>query len=64
VTDAHVSVPIGRDFPAEVWLNNIADVYPSENISANNNFGILPYTGFSPFGFNGRFAYVRARLER
>jgi iron complex outermembrane receptor protein len=64
VTDANVSVPLVAHFMATVGVNNIADVYPSENIPANNNFGILPYTGFSPFGFNGRFAYVRARWER
>jgi iron complex outermembrane receptor protein len=64
ITDANVTVPVVRHFLATVGVNNIADVYPSENISANNNSGILPYTGFSPFGFNGRFAYVRGRLER
>jgi iron complex outermembrane receptor protein len=64
ITDANVTVPLVRHFLATVGVNNIADVYPTENIPANNNSGILPYTGFSPFGFNGRFAYVRARWER
>jgi iron complex outermembrane receptor protein len=64
ITDANVTVPLIRHFLATVGVNNIADVYPSENIPANNNSGILPFTGFSPFGFNGRFAYVRGRWER
>ncbi len=64
ITDANVTLPLVRHFSATLGVNNIADVYPSENIPANNNLGNLPYTGFSPFGFNGRFAYVRARWER
>ena len=64
ITDANVSLPVVPHFGITLGVNNIADVYPTENIPANNNSGILPYTGFSPFGFNGRFAYVRARLER
>ena len=64
VTDANVTLPLVPHFAATFGVNNIADVYPSENIPANNNSGILPYTGFSPFGFNGRFVYVRARWER
>jgi iron complex outermembrane receptor protein len=64
ITDANVTVPLVPHFAATFGVNNIADVYPTENIAANNNSGILPYTGFSPFGFNGRFMYVRARWER
>jgi iron complex outermembrane receptor protein len=64
ITDANVSLPVVPHFGVTLGVNNIADVYPSENIPANNNFGILPYSGFSPFGFNGRFLYVRGRLER
>ena len=64
ITDANVSIPLLRHLGATVGVNNIADVYPAENIPANNNSGIFPYNGISPFGFNGRFMYVRARWER
>ncbi|HKN57712.1 MAG TPA: TonB-dependent receptor, partial [Gemmatimonadaceae bacterium] len=64
ITDASLSLPVVPRFGLTLGVNNIADVYPTENIPANNNFGILPYTGFSPFGFNGRFMYVRGRFER
>nr|MDQ6925997.1 TonB-dependent receptor [Candidatus Eremiobacteraeota bacterium] len=30
--------------------------------SGNSNYGIFPYNQFSPFGFNGRFVYVRASV--
>ena len=46
--------------------DNMFDVYPDRNsvgsatVGGNSNFGIFPYNGISPFGFNGRFAYIRA----
>lgn len=64
ITDANVTLPLARQMAVTLGVNNIADVYPSENIPANNNSGIFPYNGVSPFGFNGRFLYVRARWER
>jgi iron complex outermembrane receptor protein len=66
VTDANVSVELLRHFRFTLGANNIGDVYPDENIAANNNSGIFPYSaiGPTPFGYNGRFAYVRARWER
>ncbi|HMJ18136.1 MAG TPA: TonB-dependent receptor [Gemmatimonadaceae bacterium] len=64
ITDANVTLPLGRQVGVTLGVNNIADVYPSENIPANNNSGIFPYNGISPFGFNGRFIYVRTRWER
>jgi len=33
------------------------------NYAGNSNFGIFPYAGLSPFGFNGRFAYARVNLR-
>jgi iron complex outermembrane receptor protein len=64
ITDANVTIPLARHVGVTLGVNNIADVYPSENIPLNNNSGIFPYNGISPFGFNGRFLYVRTRLER
>ena len=34
----------------------VGGVYPA-------NFVYLPYTGFSPFGFNGRFVYGRVSVD-
>ncbi len=64
ITDANVTLPLARQIGVTFGVNNIADVYPSENIPLNNNSGIFPYNGVSPFGFNGRFVYVRTRWER
>ncbi|HJU88583.1 MAG TPA: TonB-dependent receptor [Gemmatimonadaceae bacterium] len=45
-----------------VGADNIFDEYPDENIPVNSNAGIFPYNGISPFGFNGRFTYLRLTL--
>jgi iron complex outermembrane receptor protein len=51
-----------------VGADNIFDVYPDRNNNYGNpitgnggtaNFGIFPYAGISPFGFNGRFIYTK-----
>jgi len=51
--------------------DNIFDVYPDRNNNngsylnppgengGNSNYGIFPYNGISPFGFNGRFVWTR-----
>ncbi len=59
-----------------VGANNVFDTYPTKvpsgqgvdpatnltrNYPATNYF--LPYSNFSPFGFNGRFVYARATLN-
>jgi iron complex outermembrane receptor protein len=64
ITDANVTLPMGSQIAFTFGMNNIADVYPSENIGLNNNNGIFPYNGISPFGFNGRLIYLRTRWER
>ena len=52
--------------------DNVFDVYPGPEqqqrqhldptgarTAVTSNFGIFPYNGISPFGFNGRFVYTR-----
>ena len=67
ITDVSAGYQFGR-FTGTVGSDNVWDVYPDRNsnpgsITANNggnaNFGIFPYAGVSPFGFNGRFIYAR-----
>ena len=42
-----------------VGADNILDEYPDEVIFANSTGGQLPYSGSSPFGFNGAFYWAR-----
>ena len=45
-------------------VDNLFDVYPDKtpaslNTTSGNGVGALAFTRFSPFGFNGRYGYVR-----
>ena len=68
--------PLGDRLSLAVGGNNIFDIYPTNsprgrgvdpvtglprNYSANNYF--LPFSSFSPFGFNGRYLYARAGVS-
>jgi iron complex outermembrane receptor protein len=71
ITDVSATVrPIPR-VSLSIGADNLLDVYPDENsdratssaaASGNANFGIFPYSQFSPFGFNGRYVYARVTL--
>ena len=70
ITDVGASYGLGR-FGITIGADNLFDVYPDRNnnngnistLAAENggtaNFGIFPYNGISPFGFNGRFIYAK-----
>lgn len=76
LTDLEVTAKIGEKFTFAVGANNVFDVYPdrvpfgqgvdpvtgaTRNYPATNYF--LPYSNFSPFGFNGRFLYAKASVN-
>jgi iron complex outermembrane receptor protein len=57
-----VDLEVGRQFGDVRWsigARNLFDVFPDQN-SLDNGYGIFPWPGASPFGYNGRFVYVRA----
>ncbi|QNN47621.1 TonB-dependent receptor [Thermomonas brevis] len=54
--------------PSEHWIvtlgaDNALDEYPEENTPANSTFGLIPYSLYSPFGFNGRYVYGRVSYK-
>jgi iron complex outermembrane receptor protein len=68
ITDVAGSYTLLRRFRVTVGADNLADVYPDRNNNpgdyttgncGNANCGIFPYSGITPFGFNGRFVYAR-----
>jgi iron complex outermembrane receptor protein len=73
ITDLGVSYGF-RQLTLTIGADNVFDVYPDRNNNNGNiatvatenggtsNFGIFPYAGISPFGFNGRFIYTRVAL--
>jgi iron complex outermembrane receptor protein len=62
VTDASVSFGPVRHGTITLGADNIFDEYPDPTIAANNNSGLLPFAGITPFGFNGRFLYAKLSL--
>jgi iron complex outermembrane receptor protein len=68
ITDVAGSYTLLRQLRLTLGVDNLADVYPDRNNNpgdyttnscGNANCGIFPYSGITPFGFNGRFVYVR-----
>jgi len=70
ITDLSGSYTFGQ-LTLALGADNIFDVYPDRNNNngsylvppgengGSSNYGIFPYAGISPFGFNGRFIYTR-----
>jgi iron complex outermembrane receptor protein len=59
-----VDVEVGRRFGSVRWAvgaRNLFDTFPDQN-SLDNGYGIFPWAGASPFGYNGRFVYTRAEI--
>jgi len=56
----------GRALALQVGADNVFGTYPDHNrfgdvnSEGNSNFGMFPYSNLSPFGFTGRFVYLRA----
>ena len=44
-----------------IGVRNLFNTYPDKN-SLDNGYGIFPWAGASPFGYNGRFVYTRLEL--
>ena len=72
ITDASISFSLRERYTLSVGADNLFDVYPDRNNNVGDtagftnggtaNFGIFPYAGISPFGFNGRYIYTRLSL--
>lgn len=72
VTDLELRYQMMKRVQLAVGSNNLFDVYPTNtptgarkspytgNYSTNNYF--LPYSSFSPYGFNGRYLYGRVTV--
>jgi iron complex outermembrane receptor protein len=73
ITDLELRYKLAGRFELAVGANNLFDVYPTRSpfgarpaaiggvYPANQEY--IPYSIFSPFGFNGRFLYGRIGIE-
>jgi iron complex outermembrane receptor protein len=61
ITDLDVRVALTEGLSVSVGANNVFDVYPEatrnlvDEVTTFSN--IFPYSGFSPYGFTGRYVY-------
>lgn len=66
ITDVELRVQALPGVQLSVGADNVFDVYPTKapagGVYGNNNY-FLPYSSFSPFGFNGRFVYSRIAFD-
>jgi len=62
IVDASASFKPSENWTLSLGADNLLDEYPdrTENL-ANSTFGMLPYSNYSPFGFNGAYVYGRIR---
>jgi iron complex outermembrane receptor protein len=63
ITDLELRYTATRGAQIGLGVSNLFDVYPDRTIVANNPSGVLGFPYYSPFGFNGRYLYVRAGLN-
>jgi iron complex outermembrane receptor protein len=68
LTDVSASYRLLDRATFAIGSDNVFDVYPDEQREAfnvaggfagNSNYGQNPFSGISPFGFNGRYVYTR-----
>lgn len=67
IVDAEFSADVTGGLTLAFGANNLFDEYPDTTAAdprLDSTFGrIFPFSGFSPFGFSGRYLYARARYS-
>jgi len=69
VADVDVSYKFTKWLRVSIGADNVFNVYPKKNIAStpaflgSDNAGIFPYSGISPFGFNGTFYYTKVSVK-
>ncbi|MDC0917732.1 TonB-dependent receptor [Candidatus Marinimicrobia bacterium] len=58
-TDMEYSFQATSQVRVSFGMNNVFDVYPDKTVKSNSFNGIFQHSGYSPFGFNGRYVYTR-----
>lgn len=62
--DAKWVLDLSLKYKLKAWtftagVDNVTDEYPDKQIKINQQNTVLPYSQSSPFGFNGRFGYLK-----
>ncbi|AMJ56022.1 MULTISPECIES: TonB-dependent receptor [Stenotrophomonas] len=60
VLDASASFKASENWKLTLGADNLLDEYPDRTADLQNStWGMLPYSNYSPFGFNGAYVYGR-----
>ncbi|KAF1725073.1 TonB-dependent receptor plug domain-containing protein [Pseudoxanthomonas japonensis] len=59
ILDASASYKPTTQWTLTLGADNLLDSYPDRSIFANSTSGMLPYSNYSPAGFNGAYVYGR-----
>jgi outer membrane receptor protein involved in Fe transport len=62
LVDAEAGYRVSEWFQLAIGGRNLFDEFPDRAIF-DNSFGIFNFPSASPFGFNGRYLYVRTEIE-
>ncbi|MEE2691422.1 MAG: TonB-dependent receptor [Pseudomonadota bacterium] len=63
VLDLEASAEITDNVRVALGANNLLDSYPDNVPFSQSNAGTLPFSSFSPAGFNGRYVYARLAVS-
>ncbi|MFC6838541.1 TonB-dependent receptor plug domain-containing protein [Xanthomonas theicola] len=60
VVDASASFKPSDNWILSLGADNLLDQYPDKTANLiNSTYGMLPYSNYSPYGFNGAYVYAR-----
>ena len=67
IFDAEASYQFTDNLIGSIGVNNLLDKYPTSAVERDGEDAsqfdyVIPYANFSPFGFQGRYVYLRASL--
>lgn len=63
ITDLEMRYEMPKGLRLALGVNNLFDVYPRAVPLRLNQTGVAAFPNYSPYGFNGRYLYVRAGLR-
>jgi iron complex outermembrane receptor protein len=61
--DMEYSFQLNSTVRMSLGVNNLLDEYPDKTVKRNSFNGIFQHSGYSPFGFSGRYIYTRLDMN-
>ena len=61
--DLSVNFRPNQHWAITAGADNALNQYPEQNTYANSTFGLIPYSLYSPYGFNGAYYYGKVSYK-